>query len=71
MSMSRSSCGYLDRSSHAKPPPLANGRSLRSRCSWLPRFMCRIDGHANLKASSSTKISVAFRPRSAMSPLKR
>jgi len=40
-------------------------------CSWLPRLMCKIEGHATLKASNRTKISVALRPRSAMSPLKR
>eukprot|EP00967_Tisochrysis_lutea_P102846 scaffold155036_cov23-Tisochrysis_lutea.AAC.2 len=70
-SISRSSCGYLARTSQAKPPPFAKGRSFRSRCSWLPRLMCTSDGHASLNASSSTKISVALRPRSAMSPLKR
>ena len=30
---------FLRRTSHAKPPPFAKGRSLRSRCSWLPRFI--------------------------------
>ena len=31
-SISRSSCGYLARTSHAKPPPFENGRSFKSRC---------------------------------------
>ena len=62
---------YLPRTSSAKPPPCLRDRSLISSLSWFPRLRYTEPGSSAMYANSNAKISHAYAPRSATSPLKR
>mmetsp|Transcript_6032 Transcript_6032/g.14726 ORF Transcript_6032/g.14726 Transcript_6032/m.14726 type:complete len:262 (-) Transcript_6032:661-1446(-) len=62
---------YFDFTSSKKPPPWSAPRRFISMFSWLPRLMDTFAGYSCLYISVITRISTAFSPRSAMSPLRR